>query len=377
MTEMSGGRGGSIRLACLPPTARHDYLKAFYAGLAQHGVYVEIDGAPYDDRFFAQACDRIDALHLHWPEYMWRPARGLARARAIASLGRYLAAARRAGMPVIWTAHNVESHERGRLDAVGYQLVAWQSDLILCHDEHSQATVRRWLRRRGSDVMKIRLGNFRAVWPAPRSREQCRADFGIPRNRRLLVSFGLFRPYKGFDVAMGAMRFLPDEYVLVVAGPPEMPEYADRLATEAAAVGNVRVIPSRLDVQALVDLLHAADAVVLPYRAITGSAAMLGALTAHCPVVTSDLPFFRETLALEPSAGTIADVVEPRAFAAAIEKLFSIPAAEREAAVRRLSALHEWSAIAAPIAEWLHARTRGTRERAGRGAPSSSHAPIP
>jgi beta-1,4-mannosyltransferase len=356
---MTGGRDGSIRLACLPPTTRHDYLKAFYAGLTEHGVQVEVDGAPYDDRFFAQAHDRIDALHVHWPEYMWRPARGLARARAIASLGRYLAAARRAGIPVIWTAHNVESHERGALDAIGYRLVAWQSDLVLCHDEYSRATVRRWFRRSGSDVMQIRMGNFRTVWPSPRAREWCRAAVGVPAGCRLLVSFGLFRPYKGFDVALGAMRHLPEgDYFLVVAGPPELPDYTAQLAAQAETVRNVRVIPARLEPQALVDLLHGADAVLLPYRAITGSAAMLGALTLNRPVVTSDLPFFRETLALEPSAGAMATAVEPEAFAAAVEKLFSIPAAEREAAAARLSALHEWSAIAAPIAAWLRARTR-------------------
>ena len=71
----------------------------------------------------------------------------------------------------------------------------------------------------------------------------------------------------------------------------------------AATTSGVELRLGEVEPQVVSDLLHAADAVLLPYRRITGSGVLLQALTAGVGVVASDLPYFREVLAPEPDAG--------------------------------------------------------------------------
>ena len=54
--------------------------------------------------------------------------------------------------------------------------------------------------------------------------------------------------------------------------------------------------------QAYSDIVAAADAVLLPYRKITGSAVLLAAWTLGRGVVASDLPYFREMADGEPES---------------------------------------------------------------------------
>src|SRR4051794_33359304 len=56
----------------------------------------------------------------------------------------------------------------------------------------------------------------------------------------------------------------------------------------------------------------------IPYREITGSSALMSAVTFHRGVVASDLPFFRETLMGEPDAGRLALPDDPDALARTI-----------------------------------------------------------
>jgi glycosyltransferase involved in cell wall biosynthesis len=163
------------------------------------------------------------------------------------------------------------------------------------------------------------------------------------------------RPYKGFDLAIEAMRLLDKRYRLVIAGPVTDQEYLNKMQELARGLPSVTILPRRIDDHELVRWLAAADCVLLPYRAITGSAALLGAVTAHRGVVASDLPFFHDTLSLSPGTGVLCEREDARALAEGIHQFFLMPPSDRCIAAARLSAMHDWLQIVEPIASWLKA----------------------
>ncbi len=346
----------TVRVACWPERSSAEYLESLYLALAPHGIHVSIDGFPFEDDFLEQRRHEFDVLHLHWAEYLWgagtaaRPA----RLRGVIGLWRFLRRARRLAIPVVWTVHNVEPHEAGDwVDTLGYSVMGRYSALTVCHDEFTkQATLKRFKIASGAPLI-MRMGNNRLSWPAPAGRSGVRAQFRLGPEDRLLVCFGLFRPYKGFDLAIDAMRLLKQGYHLVVAGPAAQPSYAAELQRLAAPLGNVTIREERLTTQDLVNLVAASDCALFPYRKITGSAALLGAFTLGKGVVASDLPYFRETLSHAPEAGVTFRVGDSADLARAVVEFFTVPDGVHAAAANRIATDHDWDEVVRPLAAWL------------------------
>jgi glycosyltransferase involved in cell wall biosynthesis len=208
-------------------------------------------------------------------------------------------------------------------------------------------------------VLTMPIGTYQHPHPNPRA-VTCSA-FGVPASRRLLVCFGDLRPRKGVDVAMEAARKLGDGYRLVIAGSPpseHVRHWFDRVQCRSRSISTVRFQPQRLDDQALADLIHGADCVLLPYREILGSSALAACLGLGRAVVASDLPYFRETLGLEPLAGVLARAGDASALAGAVETFFAVPVAERHEAARRLGERLAWPNVIGPVGEWFRAHAR-------------------
>src|SRR5262245_57621059 len=105
--------------------------------------------------------------------------------------------------------------------------------------------------------------------------------------------------------------------------------------------------------QRLADFIHAADSVLMPYRNITGSSALLASLSLGRGVIASDLAFFREIPAPEPKAGVLFIPSDARDIARAIDVFFSVPAESRHAAARRIANRYDWDPVIRPVSDWL------------------------
>ena len=152
---------------------------------------------------------------------------------------------------------------------------------------------------------------------------------------------------------MDAVRILGNEYQLIVVGAPDEPRFSNELRERAQGMPNVRLILEDVDKQRLADFIHAADCVLMPYRRITGSGALLTSLTLGRGVVASDLPFFREILTQELEAGVLCTPGDARDIARSIDVFFRIPAERRHAAARRIADRYDWNLVIRPVADWL------------------------
>jgi glycosyltransferase involved in cell wall biosynthesis len=197
------------------------------------------------------------------------------------------------------------------------------------------------------------LCNYDGAFPHPRDRQATLAALGLQPDGHTLLCFGLARPYKGYELALQALRRLPPGYQLIVAGGVLDPAYEQTLRSVAAGQERVRLILRDVSDQESADLLHACDCVVLPYHRITGSGVLLSAFSMARGVIASDLPYFQAALAAEPEAAVLFARGDAADLARAVERYFAAPLSLRSTAARKVADRHAPDKVVRPFGEWL------------------------
>lgn len=349
LEELDGRGRATLRIASRPgPEHENPYFRLMYGALDRVGIR-HAGAFCVDDAWLLAHARDLDALHLHWPEWLWRP-NGRSSVRVIVGLARYLALARRLGLLRIWTVHNLVPHEPQWPDRAGLWLIARQIDLFVCHSARTEQLVRRRLRPRSSArTIVMPLGNYDGAIADPDD-VGVRSAFGLPTDRPLIGLVGQLRRYKGIETALEAMAHVGRRPHLIIAGRP-VGDVASLLERARAMGSSVTVIDRTLSEQELANLFSILDVAWLPYTRITGSAALLFALTAGVPAVASDLEFFREVLSGTPSAGRLTPAGDGAALAQATTELLAIPRDERRKAARSVAERYPWSSCVRPLAE--------------------------
>ncbi len=330
-------------------TANNPYFDLSHAALATRGVSAS-DDLEVDIQWLEAQAGRVDAVHLHWPEYIWR--KGFARTRRVGRavsatkqlmrLREFLRTARRLGIQSIWTVHNIEPHEGGyRWDRYGYRLMARQCDIVVCHSRAEVEIVRRTLRPSGR-VIFMPMGASGAAYPPPRPAADVIQGLALDVRLPVVSCIGRLREYKGLDLACAIAEQLAGRVQTVIGGLPH-PEFDVSFLREAAAsIPGLRFIERTLTDAEVADITGASDAVLLPYRQITGSGALLMALGMGRGVVASDLPYFREILGDEPDAGVVVPSREPAVWAEHVLDYLKKPVEARQRAALRLAERYSW-----------------------------------
>jgi glycosyltransferase involved in cell wall biosynthesis len=170
--------------------------------------------------------------------------------------------------------------------------------------------------------------------------------------KRLLVIPGFLARRKGYDVALGALRELPAEYVLVAAGGEHAADHTDTgewLKREAAelGVGDRFLITGFLSEDSLTEAIAAAHLVLAPFREMAGSASIAYSLARGATVVASDLPENREL-----SCVRLFPAGNPSALAQAVRDLgeAATTRARLSQAAREYARSHSYSALAEELA---------------------------
>ena len=349
------------------------YLPLLYRALEPHGI-AHVRDVDLDPSAFTGDARVADGVHLHWAYPLWREGPGRTRAGRLRRALDRIRAIREAGVPIAWTVHNLLPHEdawRGEREA--YAALHELVDLRVFHSESARDEARTLFGPVETDSIVQYHGNWDGALPPGTDRAVVRAREGLPADARVLLCFGQIREYKGFDRAVDALFALnassPATYHLVIAGRP-LGDAARALERRTRGSDDVTLVLREISDQRLADLLGAADAVLLPYRSITGSGVLLHALTAGRGVVATDLPYFREVLARGPAAGEL--VGQSRDLADGVRAFFARDLAERQAAARELADRFAWPIVVEPLVGPLRQLLRpNTRE----SQPSPDSAP--
>lgn len=246
---------------------------------------------------------RADILHIHWaPTNRIRGAKRAVVRRTSAEMLWLLSLARRRGMKVVWTAHNVSAHDRREhpdLEKKYWPLVADRLSAIISLSKAGTKV----LRDRHPPLSTVpafvsRHGSYRSAYPRTLSREQARDALGIPTDARVLSFVGQVRPYKNLPVLLRAFSKIADpSAVLLIAGKLKLYEHTAEFEDLIARDARVRVFREFVPADQLQLYLGAADLVVLPFRETLNSGSAILGLSFDRPV-------------LVPSHGSLAELAQ-------------------------------------------------------------------
>lgn len=212
-----------------------------------------------------------DVFHVHWPETVIYSPRRLLRALKLALLAILLVKFRLRSTAVVWTFHNVGTHERQGRVARG--LLARLRRLTVGYvvlNPFSEPPA-------GRLVWRIPHGHYRD-WYSRFDRSEAVAG--------RLATFGLIRPYKGVEDLLAAFRGWGDPTAsLVIGGKPTDPDTGERVSALAAGDPRVDLVLRFLSEQELVTVATEAELLVFPYVAMHNSGAVLAGLSLDRPVL--------------------------------------------------------------------------------------------
>jgi beta-1,4-mannosyltransferase len=335
-----------LRVAVFPaPGGTNPYLRLLHSELERLGVEF-VDAAALDADWVRGPGAALDAIHLHWIEYLYAGGMASAHRRAL-RLVRALRAARRADVRVVWTIHNLRPHESRYpwLDRLTAATATRCSDALVVHSEHAAARVRERLRPAAPPTVLAHPNYLGAYPPARGTRAQERARLGVPEDAFVYLVFGQLRRYKRVPEVVRAFRAASDPSArLVVAGAAH--DDALRLEVESARGGDTRVVLrlSAVPDDEVAGLHVAADAAVLHYRDVFSSGALLLALSFGLPVAGP-----HGTTLTELCRGEAAVAYGPGGLEAALRELPRGDPTARRAAALATARAYDWRAYAEGI----------------------------
>ncbi|GAA1851211.1 glycosyltransferase [Myceligenerans crystallogenes] len=234
---------------------------------------------------------RVDVLHLHWPETLFRRRDRVRTLAASVLLVACLCAMRARGVRVVRTVHNESPHEaaRGPEGRLLRLMDRWTDELILLN-RHTRFP-------RDLPATVIPLGEHASTY----------ADLPVPpaaAGRRALY-FGLVRPYKGIDALVRAFRAVPAaDARLRIVGPVKDDGVLGEVRELAGGDERIEIRGGFVPDAALVREIGESRLVVLPYRRMHNSGAALLALSLGRPVLVPDNAVNRD-LAEETGPGWV------------------------------------------------------------------------
>jgi glycosyltransferase involved in cell wall biosynthesis len=282
---------------------------------------------------YRRAARDADVVHFQWLTVQQLDARLLPPRRGEG----YQRSARAGRPPLVLTAHDVLPREGGARRRAAQRRLYDRFDAVVAHTEHGRLRLTEELGVDPERVHVIAHGAFAHLAELPVAPPPFATD------KRVVLFFGLLRPYKGLDVLLQAWRGIDDAELWIV-GMPRM----DVAALTADAPPNVRLVPRFVADAELPAYFARADLVVLPYREIEQSGVLFTALAFGKPLLVSDVGGFAE-LAERGAAHAVAPG-DPRALHDALTQLLADPAALAALGQRALAAAqvdYSWQAIAA------------------------------
>jgi D-inositol-3-phosphate glycosyltransferase len=294
---------------------------------------------------------RTDVVHLQWP-VDWL------------DNGRFLRRLRRLGVRTVFTAHDIVPHDPAPGDEGAYRALYHSGARIIVHSENNRAELLSRFAPDPARVHVVPMGSFGFLEGRTPDPLASRQRLGLPAEARVVLFFGLIRPYKGLEDLLRAFSLVAqtdgDAWLLVVGapvGPPGLEHY-ERLMTDYGILQRTRFLPEYLPPEAVGGIFAAADLVALPYRRASQSAVLQLAYACGKAVVGTNTGGLPEVI--EP--GKSGYVVQPgdvlglagsiRAFFADPERFQTMGAYARQLSATKFA----WSTIAATTREIYEGR---------------------
>jgi glycosyltransferase involved in cell wall biosynthesis len=299
---------GAIQVIMSPDYSRagNPYQRLLAGGVTAAGAPVEFFHTTHAFLPFLRSLPPVGRarriLHLHWVDVLLAGRRRDQRLRWLAQFVLDLNLVRLRGWAIVWTVHNLYSHECPDRWVEGLTLrslgrIAHQ---VIVHGRRAQELVTAEFGIPAAKITVIPHGTYVGVYPDTVTREEARRRLNLDPKTPVFLYLGDMRIYKGVDNLCRAFAALNRPDALLVLAGKLCDEVRDEVTAFSQAQPNVRLFPGFMADDQLQVYLRAADYSVVPYRAILTSTSIVLAKSFHTPVISPDLGCVGETLDCPP-----------------------------------------------------------------------------
>ncbi len=327
------------------PVARmNPYQALTYGAFGDHGLAV----TPVTDPWAFESLMALEGqcagvvLHVHWLSFVFQDATSAPQARQAAEdFMAKLRSFRARGGRLVWTVHNMVSHDaRFHAEELALQqAVADEADLVHVMTGDTPELVQDILRLDPGKLIEVPHPSYHGAYEDYVPRDHARMALGIESDELVYVVFGAIKAYKGIEgLVEGFNQLLArsdrPRRLIVAGGADKDPKTQD-------LIRQLRIHPYVLlhEVKVPSDraqyLLRAADLMVLPHqRALNSGGALLGP-TFDLPIVANRVGVLPGLLPSEMAE--FFDDPSPESIAGALERADRLCTPEARMAAREFA----------------------------------------
>jgi len=288
-----------MKLLFGPYIKENPYQKQLTDNLKNLGIQVK----DIQESFFKQSLSgswKPDVLHLHWLHAFFLADNYLLAIIKLTIFAIKIAILRLTGVRIIWTAHNINNHERKYLllDRFCTYYVSYIADAVIVH---SQAAKNKLIKKINiNNKQKISVvphGNYLEYYQNDVDKETVKKQLNLTESNFVFLLIGAIRPYKGVIELIENFQNLNDENSrLIIAGNPINQEFASLIQSKIKSDSAIKFIPGYIPEAQMQVYLNACDAVVFPYQDILTSGSVLLAMSFQKPCVVPRIGCIGEIL---------------------------------------------------------------------------------
>lgn len=323
------------------------YISNLSQALRGQGVELFESPSPLTQKWVLDNRGRIEILHFNWPSYYYAAPEIEEAINGLLLFVRAISLAIESGYHIVWTVHNVISHDirQVEVDHLGKVVLARLADALIIHSECTRDRLRQFFDRGGDRVYLIPHGHYIDSYPNSLSRGQARARLGLGDDDFVYLFFGYVRPYKGLAGLIEAFKGQQGKHLrLVIAGHPHPPGYVAELVGHVGSDPRIRLDTRLIPVPDVQVYFQAADVVVLPFANILTSGSAILALSFGKPLIAPRMGGIPELVSKE--MGLLYDPLNQAALAQALAHArdgFDLESAGRAAYAKALTL--DWESI--------------------------------
>jgi glycosyltransferase involved in cell wall biosynthesis len=293
---VEGLDGSVLRICCLPVAGKgNPYQTLMMEGLANSPQLEVMHGK--DGKFFAAIRSvwayRPDVIHYDWIErFFYRRRPWWTWLNAPAFLLELLIVRYVLGCRLVWTMHNLRSHDRppSWIEKWTRRRFARLCEWIRVFQTSTLGRAAEYLGLPQDRFRIVPEGSYVGYYPEGADRGESRECLGVEPNDFVLLYLGNVRPYKGLEELIDAFAQSGSHaWRLIIAGRPYQQAYARLVEERADGVQGVKLHLRFIEDEALQTYFAASDVVVLPFGAIENSGSAILAMGFGKPVLAPRL----------------------------------------------------------------------------------------
>lgn len=282
-----------MKVLFIPKSRDNPYQKALADSLRKEGICVNFGSTFFPSYPFPLLRSvknfwKPDILHIHWLHpFLLTDSRGMAILKSSSFIGELLLL-KLLGINIVWTVHNIVSHESNfqslELFIVKRLNRLWNG--IIVHTPSAKNEVIDTYGVESSQIRVIPHGNYIDYYENVIDKTLARKQLQISDDDLVFLFFGRIRPYKGIPELIDAFQKLNySNSKLLIVGKPLNRKIAVAIENKCKGDNQIKTKFKCILDNEIQIYMNSADVVVLPYRKILTSGAIILAMSFGKPII--------------------------------------------------------------------------------------------